>query len=237
MSKAKKNLFKEESLSFLKLAGKQKNPEWIIKNQIKYEQLIKDPINDLAVELKFYLSEIAEGYHFPQRSIGRIKRASNRIAPGQALYKDWVSYIVTTPSESRFEKNPLLFFGLLPNDPDWDGVVVAGGLYNASSAQMSKVRRAIAKNSKPFKDLFADKEFKKSFKTSFNPMVKAKKCPRGFDENHPDIEWIKLKTFFVSKSLDSKQYTSAKLAINVANDFKQLLRLNKLLQDAIDGKW
>ncbi len=68
-------------------------------------------------------------------------------------------------------------------------------------------------------------------------MEKAKRCPRGFDESHADIEWLKLKTFFVSKSLNDKQFTSSKLAINVANDFKQLLRLNKLLQDAIDGNW
>jgi hypothetical protein len=106
----------------------------------------------------------------------------------------------------------------------------------ASSKQTKRVREAIAKNSKPFKDLFADKEFKKYFKNSFNPMETAKRCPRGFSEDHPDINWIKLKTFFVSKSLTLKEFTSPGLAINVANHFKQLLRLNKLLQDAIDGK-
>jgi len=152
-----------------------------------------------------------------------------------AQFKDWVSYIATRPSKTRFEKNPLLFFGLLPNDPQWKGVVVvAGGLYMASSLQTRRVRQAIADNSEPFKNLFADKDFKKSFKSGFEPMVKAKKCPRGFDPDHPDIEWIKLKTFFACKTLTVKECSSRDLTDNLVRDFRQLLRLNEILQDAID---
>jgi uncharacterized protein (DUF2461 family) len=72
-----KKSFSKESLDFLKLAGKQKNVNWIIKNGDKYDNLIKLPMNDLANEVKFYLFDLADGYHFPQRSIGRIQRPSN----------------------------------------------------------------------------------------------------------------------------------------------------------------
>jgi len=66
-------------------------------------------------------------------------------------------------------------------------------------------------------------------------MAIAKNCPRGFDANHPDIDWIKLKTFFVSKILTAKEFSSGDLAKNLANDFRQLLRLNELLDKAIEG--
>jgi len=104
----------------------------------------------------------------------------------------------------------------------------------ASSLQTRRVRQAIADNSEPFKNLFADKDFKKSFKSGFEPMVKAKKCPRGFDPDHPDIEWIKLKTFFACKTLTVKECSSRDLTDNLVRDFRQLLRLNEILQDAID---
>ena len=66
-------------------------------------------------------------------------------------------------------------------------------------------------------------------------MVKNQKCPRGFDPDHPDIEWIKLKTFFVCKTLTKNEFSSQDLSKNIARDFRQLLRLNDILQDAIDG--
>lgn len=227
--------FSEESLQFLKLAGEQDEPTWLEKNDAKYQQLIRGPLLALGETLKDALAVESNGYHFPTKGIGRIKKPANKVGLDGAHFKDWVSYIATRPSLSRFEKNPLLFFGLLPNDPQWHGVVVAGGLYMASSTQTRRIRQAIADDSKPFKKLFADEAFKACFKSGFDPLMKGKACPRGFDSDHPDIEWIKLKTFFVSKKLTMKELNSPELAANVVRDFRQLLRLNVLLDAAIDG--
>ena len=108
-------------------------------------------------------------------------------------------------------------------------------LFRSSSTQSRRIRQAIANDSKPFKKLFADEAFKACFKSGFDPLMKGKACPRGFDSDHPDIEWIKLKTFFVSKKLTMKELNSPELAANVVQDFRQLLRLNVLLDAAIDG--
>jgi len=227
--------FSEASLQFLKSAGEQDEAVWLDKNDADYQRLIRLPLLALADSLKDSLSVESNGYHFPTRGIGRIKKPANKVGLDGAQFKDWVSLIATRPSLSRFEKNPLLFFGLLPNDPQWNGVVVAGGLYMASSTQTRHIRQAIAKDSKPFKQLFADKAFKQCFKSGFEPVMKGQNCPRGFDADHPDIEWIKLKTFFVCKTLTMKEFSSPELAENLVRDFRQLLRLNVLLETAIDG--
>ena len=227
--------FSEESLEFLKLAGKQDEPTWLDDNDAKYQQLIRRPLLALGETLKDALAVESNGYHLPTKGIGRIKKPSNKVGLDGAYFKDWVSYIATRPSLSRFEKNPLLFFGLLPNDPEWNGVVVAGGLYMASSTQTRRIRQAIADDSKPFKRLFADKAFQTSFKNGFDPLMKGKACPRGFNADHPDIEWLKLKTFFVSKKLTMEELNSPDLAHNLVRDFRQLLRLNALLDNAIDA--
>jgi len=227
--------FSEASLQFLKLAGEQTKADWLEENDIQYQQLIRRPLTELADSVKKELGVEAHGYHFPTRALGRIKKPANKIERDGAQFKDWVSFIVARPSVSRFEKNPLLFFGILPNDEKWKGVVVAGGLYMASSIQTRLVRQAIADDSEPFKKLFADKEFRKRFKSGFDPMAKAKNCPRGFNAGHPDIDWIKLRTFFVCKTLTIKEFSSNDLARNLADDFRQLLRLNEILEKAIEG--
>ena len=227
--------FSEKSLQFLKLAGQQDDPTWLEENDDDYQQCIRLPLLALADALKDALAVESSGYHFPTKGIGRIKKPANTVGLDGAHFKDWISYIATRPSQSRFEKNPLLFFGLLPNDPQWSGVVVAGGLYMATSTQTRRIRQAIAADSKPFKKLFADKAFQQSFKSGFDPLMKGKNCPRGFDADHPDIEWIKLKTFFVCKKLTVKEFSSPALAQNLAQDFRQLLRLNRLLEAAIDS--
>ena len=227
--------FSEKSLEFLKYAGNQEDAAWLEENDADYQQLIKLPLVALATTLKDALSVESNGYHFPIKGIGRIKKPSNKVGLNGAQFKDWVSLIATRPSLSRFEKNPLLFFGLLPNDPQWNGVVVAGGLYMASSTQTRQIRQAIANDSAPFKKLFADKVFKLSFRSGFEPMMKGQECPRGFDADHPDVEWIKLKTFFVCKKLTMKEFSAPDLTERVVRDFRQLLRLNALLEAAIDG--
>ena len=180
--------FSEESLHFLKLAGEQDEPLWLENNEAKYQKLICGPLLALADTLKNALSVESNGYHFPTKGVGRIKKPANKVGLDGAHFKDWASHIATHPSPSRFEKNPLLFFGLLPNDPPWNGAVVAGGLYVASSTQTRRIRPAVSDDSQPFKKLFADKAFQQSFKSDFEPLIKGQICPRDGLHKSADAE-------------------------------------------------
>jgi len=42
---------------------------------------------------------------------------------------------------------------------------------------------------------------------------------------------------FVSRKLTVKEFSSRNLASSLAEDFRQLLRLNELLQKAVNGSW
>jgi len=88
------------------LAGRQKNAEWLDKRDTDYQRLIRLPFLALADSMRYKLTAEVRGYHFPLRGIGCIKKSSNKVAQGGAHFKDWISYIVTRPSENRFEKNP-----------------------------------------------------------------------------------------------------------------------------------
>ena len=225
--------FSSRTLPFLTEAGQQTDPNWLEENQAAYEAHVRAPFIDLAERLKTDLQPSVPDYHFPVKGIGRIKKAANKVVSGGACCKDWLSISISKPSDSRFERNPHLFFGILPNIPPYMGVVVAGGLFMPSGPQLKKVRNAIARDAQPFHALFADSAFKARFKTDFSREEVASRPPRGFDSDHPDMEWLKLKRFLVVKKLSTTEFTSPDLVPAVAEDFKQLIRLNRLLEDVL----
>ena len=228
-------LFSAKTIPFLKTAGEQTDPEWLEQNKTAYEDTVRLPFIELAENLKAELSPLAPGYHFPSKGIGRIKRASNKVISGQACYKNRLSLSAAVPNASRFEHNPLLFFGILPFEQPWEGIIVAGGLFMPSSPQLKKLRSAVALDSKPFHELFKDRSFKARFKSPFSTHSCAAKVPRDFEPDHPDADWLKLKSFLVVKKLSLAEFTSADLANSVAKDFKQLLRLNQLIDEMLDA--
>lgn len=113
-------------------AGQQTGPHWLDAHADDYEKWVKKPFIDLVIGLKAELQPLLPDYHFPTQGIGRIKKTANKIIEGMPCYKDWLSISASVPSESRFERNPHLFFGILPNIQPYMGVVVAGGLFRLS---------------------------------------------------------------------------------------------------------
>lgn len=227
--------FSAETLKFIKRANRQTRPEWLDKNREDYESHLLLPLKHLAHLAQKKLSPIAPSYHFPQKGIGRIKRSSIRAQEYGSLYKDWISYSASTPSQSRFDHNPNIILILQLDDPDGDHILSAGGLYMPSSRQLRLVREAIAKDSSPFKKLFKSKSFAARFKGGFCEDKKSTRPPRGFEPHHKDIEWLKLQAFFVWRSYSMKEFSSPKFFEQVIKDWELILKLNSLLESATSG--
>ena len=202
---------------------------------MEYENVVKAPFIALAVKLKSELISLAPDYHFPSKGLGRIKRPAFKVAAGMPLYKDWLSYIASKPAASRFESQPHLFFGLFPNEKD--RILVACGLWRPSSRQTRLIREAISKDSEPFKKLFKSKNFKARFPNGFSMDEVSARTPRGFPDQHKDIHWIKLKNFIVMRKLTVPQLSSKTFSDELAEDLKQGLKLNRLLEKAIAMQW
>jgi uncharacterized protein (TIGR02453 family) len=227
--------FSRQSLPFLLKASRQKRVDWLDRNRAEYERLLLEPMKHLAFVLKSELSEFAPGYHFPQKSIGRLKRPANRVQEDGVLYRDWMHYSASKPRVSRFEHNPNLYFLLNPDDRD-DPVLVAGGLYMPSSRQTRAIREAIGNDASPFEALFKSRAFSASFPGGFSRDRSSTRPTRGFDPNHPRMDWLKLQAFFVWKSYSLKDFTSPHFSKMVVKDCKQILRLNEILENTISGK-
>lgn len=225
--------FSKKSIPFLTLAGQQTDSGWLDEHQSEYDQLVRLPFIELAEHIKQAMQPYAADYHFPTKGIGRIKRLANKVMPGDAHYKDWLSVSASKPSDSRFERNPHLFFGILPNEEPWKGVIVAGGLFMPSGPQLKKMRAAIADDPIPFHKLFANQPFKSRFKNDFSRFNVSTRVPRGYEGDHPEAEWLKLKSFLVVKKISTADFVSPKLADAIVEDYKQLLQLNRMIEKIV----
>ena len=228
--------FSDATLKFLIKANRQRNPNWLDRNREEYEEVLQKPLTFLAKTLKTELASVTAGYHFPQKGLGRLKRPAHRVKEnGGSLYKDWMSYSARRPSDSRFDHNPSLFFLINPDDQD-DPMLIAGGLYMPSSRQLRSIREAIADDASAFDSLFADKEFRKIFKGGFSRERTASRPPRGFDPQHPRLDWLKLQGYFVWRGYSKKEFSSPKFPLLVAKHCRQIVRLNELLEKALQGR-
>ena len=235
-STAAKPRFSKETLKLIQIAGKQKSIHWLEKNREQVQTLLWDPLQALAADLQRELRSEATGYHFPRKGIGRLKRTARSMSDSGSVYKDWIAYSASRPSGSRFEGNPNLFFLINPNDEDGDQVLAAGGLYLPSSRQLRGIRESIARDSTEFKKLFKTSAFAKRFPGGFSEDRKAKRMPRGFDPAHPDAEWLKHQGYFVWRSYKVSEFSSPNFSKIVAGDFKLILKMNRLLDQAVQGK-
>jgi uncharacterized protein (TIGR02453 family) len=229
--------FNSDTLKFIEKASHQKKPEWLDKNREDYEHLVQEPLQYLAKTLKAKLAAQAPGYHFPQKGIGRLKRSANRVKEYGSAFKGHLSYQASRPSGSRFDHNPNLFFLVHPKDEDGDQVLVAGGLYMPSSRQVRAIREAIAKDPAPFEKLFKSKSFASHFSEGFSNERISSRIPRGFDPSHPRMDWIRLQAFFVWRPYSRSEWSSKNFAEIVVGDWAQILKLNALLEQAIEGRW
>ncbi len=229
--------FSKKTLEFMRLASRQRHPEWLNRNREAYETHVLAPFQNLARTLKAELSSEAPGYHFPQKGIARMKRPAHKAQEYKSLYKDWLSYNATKPSGSRFDHNPNLYFIIQANEEDKEYFILAGGLYVPSSRQMRSIREAIAKDARPFEELFKNRAFSSRFPGGFSLERTSSRIPRGFDPTHPKMKWIQLQAFFVWRSYSLKEVGAPDFARKIARDSAQILKLNALLERAIRGNW
>lgn len=216
--------FSPKTLDFLALAGKQKNATWLDKNQAQYEDLVLFPMKALAANVTSVLEMEFPAYKFKKRNIGNLKRPANRVDDKGPL-KDFMTLNGDRDSGSRFEELPSLYFMVSPKP---DEIFSAGGLYMANASQVKRIRQWIDAKPEALVKLFKDKEFGKLF-TDLGDDHKLKTKPRDYPIDHPRIEWLKLTAYYVWRPIPKKELYSKDLANILIRDWRQVMRLNDLL--------
>ena len=218
--------FSAQTVAFIGKAKKQKRPEWLDENKAEYEQVIQNPMRALMEYAAKELKEETKAYRFPLRNVARLRRSAERAAVA-GPYRDWIGVSVSPDSKSRYDSLPNLYFHI-----DEEDVLSAGGLYMPSAGQTRNIRAWIDHDPSRLDELFADRKFKK-FYPDFGRERVLKTKPRDYPLDHPRIDWLKLSGWYVWKGFTKKEFYSKEFPALLVEHWRQVLRLNKILNDYI----
>ncbi len=110
---------------------------------------------------------------------------------------------------------------------------VGGGLWMPMAPDLNKVRQEIDYCFKEFSSILKKPNFKTTYGDMDNSM-KLVRPPKGFEIDNPALEYLKLKSFVVTRSIKDTELTDKQLVKNVVKDFKTIAPLVHFLNRAIE---
>lgn len=97
---------------------------------------------------------------------------------------------------------------------------VGGGFWGPKPEDLQRIREDIADNGDELKKILEAKKFKATFGKIWGESLKT--APKGFDKNHPHIEYIRLKQFLISKSFTDEEVLAPDFHLKMNTAFKEM---------------
>ncbi|MEQ8474155.1 MAG: DUF2461 domain-containing protein [Marinoscillum sp.] len=214
----------ENSLKFLEQLALNNSKEWMDANKSWYQDCRKEFISfvdQVLKEMQTFEPAVAglEG----RKCIFRINR-DIRFSNDKRPYK--VNFGVAISEGGKHSENPSYYFHLQPGSN-----FVGGGIYMPPGETLKKIRQEVDYNPEELRKVVDEEEFKKVFGAIRGEKLKT--APKGYPKDHPNIEFLKLKSFTVMNELQDKDVASEGLKKVVLEHFKLMKPFNDYLAVAV----
>lgn len=217
---------KKSTFDFLRELADNNNREWFAKNKHLYEEA-KIDLFALITPLIKELSSIDPQFSAdtePKKCLLRIYR-DIRFSPNKAPYKknygiafDVKGYGPTTPSYYLHLEPGNCFFG--------------AGFWMPESKVVKSIREEIDYSADEFLEVVNDKEYKALFSLSREDSLK--KAPKGYEVDHPMIDYLKLKSFISIYPLKEEDFYQKDIVEKLIKAFHTIQPFILFLRKAVD---
>ncbi|KAF2342769.1 DUF2461 domain-containing protein [Flavobacterium tistrianum] len=218
----------KESLQFLDDLKKNNNREWFQENKKRYEVFKKD-YHQLVSDFLDVMKPLD-----PSLELLEIKDCTFRINRDIRFSKDkspYKSHLGVWMSAGAKGANRSGYYVHIEKG----GSFIAGGFYSPDAEELKKVRKEIAFFYDDLQEILNDKNFKKEFGSlDFNENNSLKSMPRGYEKDHPAIEFLKLKSFTASQTYDISEVTKKDFVKKMSQKLIALKPLNEFINRALD---
>ena len=218
----------KEALQFLEDLIANNNTEWMHANKKRYDNYKKDYHNFIAsilAEMK-PLDKSLEPLEVKNCTF-RINR-DIRFSKDKSPYKTNMGVWFT---QNKFRKNSPGYYIHFEKGNSF----IAGGVWCPEADELKKIRKEIAFFFEELETIVNDKTFKKEFVAITHDEINSlKNAPKGFEPNHPAIEFLKLKSFTASQKIDDVLFTDKDFSKVVAQKLIALKPLNDFLNRALE---
>jgi len=110
---------------------------------------------------------------------------------------------------------------------------IAGGIWLPEPQILSLIRQEIDYNFTDWKKIIDNKNFKNTFTESLKSNDKLVRPPKGYEPDNPAIEFLKLKSFVVSKPITDAELQDKDCVQTVAKTFNAIKPLIDFLNTAL----
>jgi len=112
--------------------------------------------------------------------------------------------------------------------------MAAGGIWMPEPAVLAGIRQEIDYNFGDWKKVINNAGFKRTFGSSISNNESLVRPPKGYDENNPAIEFLKMKSFVVRKSFTDKEVQDKAFIKEIAKTFKTIKPLIDFLNLTVE---
>ncbi len=212
----------KSTLEFLKELKENNYREWFQANQTAYkdakrnfETFVQELINEIiAFDPELKGLEV-------KNCVFRINR-DVRFTHDKSPYKTNFGAFMVKGGKKNGDKYAGYYFHVEPN-----GCMIAGGAYIPPSPWLNAIREKISDESEEFLSILNEKEFKKFFGTVTGEKLKT--APKGYPSDHPQIEYLKLKSILATADIADDKAISPDYFKYVIRGFKAMKPLNDFL--------
>jgi len=191
----------KESLQFLDDLKKNNNRDWFQDNKKRYEIFKKD-YHQLVSDFLDVMKPLD-----PSLELLEVKNCTFRINRDIRFSKDkspYKAHLGVWMSPGAKGANRAGYYVHIEKGASF----IAGGFYSPEAEDLKKVRKEIAFFHEDLEGILADKDFKKEFENlDINENNSLKSMPRGYEKDHPAIEFLKLKSFTATQKYDFSEVT------------------------------
>ncbi len=189
----------ESTFAFLRNLAENNHREWFIENRALYDtakanfvEFCEEVLEEMkAFEPTFYDTRIKD-------CIFRINR-DIRFSKDKRPYRN---YLAAAFGEGGRNSGKIDYYFHVQNDETFIG----GGLWQPTTAQLAQFRQEIDYSPDALKEIIEAKDFRKHFPLIYGE--KLKRAPKGYTEDHPDIELLRYKEMFFWKKFSNEEVKS-----------------------------
>ena len=220
----------KDSLQFLEDLKSNNNRDWFLDNKKRYEifkkdyqQLVSDFLDAMKpLDPSLEMLEV-------KNCMFRINR-DIRFSKDKSPYKDHIGVWLSSGAKGMNRSGYYVHIAKA-------GSFIAGGLYCPEAEDLKKVRKEIAYFHEDLEEIIGSKNFQKEFGDfDRNEKNLLKNPPRGYEKEHPAIEFLKLKSFETSQKFDINEVTKEDFVAKMSEKLIVLKPLNDFINRALTSE-
>ena len=223
-------MLSKDSLQFLDDLKANNNRDWFLDNKKRYDVFKKD-YQQLVGDFLDAMKPLD-----PSLEMLEVKNCTFRInrdirfSKDKSPYKDHIGVWLSSGSKGMNRSGYYVHIART-------GSFIAGGFYCPEAEDLKKVRKEIAYFHEDLEEIINNKNFQKEFGDfDRNEKNLLKNPPRGYEKDHPAIEFLKLKSFETSQKFNIEEVLKEDFVAKMTKKLIVLKPLNDFINRAVTSE-